>query len=139
MPVTPFLFDGATLEINDGGADAYVAVTGVLTMTPPEEELGGYSSTALDSTAGSHTNEPLSRSEPGQFSFTLWNSQTERERLINLRVNRTKKNYRITWPSGDIDVVPAFINKVASGEMGVPDPAKLTVSLTITGAVTRTY
>jgi hypothetical protein len=139
MPVDPFLFDGATLEINDGASSAYVAVTGVLTMTPPEEELGGYDSTALDSTAGSRTKEPLSRSDPGTWAFTLWNSSVEKERLVELRENRTKKNFRITWPNGDIDIVPSFINKVSSGEMGIEDPSKLTVNLTVTGAVTRTY
>jgi hypothetical protein len=139
VAVDPFLFDGATLEINDGASSAYVEVTGVLTMTPPEEELGARDTTALDSTAGSRTKAPNSRSDPGTWQFTLWNSSTEKERLITLRANKTEKDYKVTWPNGDIDVIPSFINKVSSGEMGIEDQAKLTVSLTVTGAVTRTY
>jgi hypothetical protein len=133
---TPFLADGTILQINDGASNAYANVTGVLTITPPAPKVGVYDATALDTAAGSLVKKPLSRSDPGQMSWTMWNDATEYARLILIR--GVEKSIKITYPNTKIDTFPVSISVVETGEMQNQDPSKLTVQVDVLGPVVRT-
>lgn len=131
----PILADGTDLAVNDGASSAYADITGVLSFVPPDAEMAEYDSTHLNSTAGIMTKKPKSRAEPGVFTFSMWYDETEYERLIGLR--GTEKNFRITYPDSSVDTIPGFIRKVTREEAVNQEPMKMSVTVQITGAVTR--
>jgi hypothetical protein len=132
---TPFLADGTTLQVDDGASSAYVAITQVLTITPPSEEVGGYDATTLTSTAGTMVKAPLSRKEPGTFGWSMWNDATEKLRMMSLR--GVAHNFKITYPNSAVDTIPGWISKVETDELENQSPGKLKVTVMISGAVTR--
>lgn len=134
MP-SPFLADGTDLAVNDGVGNTYADITGVLTITPPAEETAEWDSTDLNTTAGIRTKEPLSRADLGQWSFEAWNDATEYSRLVGLR--GSKKNFKITYPNSAVHTIPSFIRKVEIQQMENQSPSKITVTLQVTGAITR--
>jgi hypothetical protein len=133
---TPFLADGTTLQIDDGASNAFTLCVNVLTITPPGEEVGGYDSTHLTSTAGTLTKEPLSRADPGTFQWTAWNDSAEKTRLVGLR--GTKKNFKITYPNAKVDTIPGWIQKVETKELQNQSPSEIVVTVMISGTITRT-
>lgn len=132
----PFLADGTDLQVNDGASSAFADITGVISITPPAAELGVYDTTHLNSTAGTMTKSPLSRAEPGQMSWVMWNDSTEYSRLTGLR--GTAKSFKITYPNSTVDTFTGSITKVEQTELQNQEGSKLNVTVAVHGAVTRT-
>lgn len=131
----PILADGTDIAVNDGASSAYVDITGVISFTPPNPEVGEYDSTHLNSTAGTMTKKPKSRAEPDRMSITMWYDESEYERLIGLR--GTEKNFKITYPDSSIDTFAGFIRSVVRQESQNQEPMKMVVNIQNQGAITR--
>jgi hypothetical protein len=137
MP-TPFIADGLNVQIDDGASNAFTDLAGVITITPPDPEVGVYDKTHLKSTAGTMEKAPLSRAEPGEMQWTAINDTTEYARLVALR--GVAKNMKIVYPTNPTktDTFPIAIKKVSQNELKNQEMATMTVIAAVLGAVVRT-
>lgn len=132
------LGDTTTITVNDGASNAYVAVTGVIDFDPPSDAKKLIDVTALDSTAGTMVKMAGTRAEPGQWSFRVFQSTTERTRFGGLYANGTSKTYKVTYPDATIDSVDCYVLEVKTSKIENQSPIEFMVTLGSTSKVTRT-
>lgn len=97
---------GTTLEINDGVANAFQAVAGVVSIDPPDAEVQVAESKRLDLSNGL-LGKVAATSDPGQFTFQYEYDSTLYSRLDGLK--GVSKSFKITPNGGSARTVPGFI------------------------------
>lgn len=102
---------GGTLLIDDGAADAFVAVPKLETLGVPSEMTGVVESKTLDLPAAT-VRKIATLKNGGSFTFKYQLIAATHARIEVIRAARTKKNFRITVPidTGTLSVtVPGYI------------------------------
>lgn len=129
----PMLADGTVMSINDGASSAYVAIPGVLTITPPNAVLKKYDATALDSPAGTDVMAPGTRAAPGELKFTMFYLAAQDARLKGLR--GTAKNIKLVYPDTEEKVFAGWVESVEWSTMENQKPTELTVTFPLSVVV----
>jgi hypothetical protein len=132
------LGDTTTLAVNDGASNAFVAVTGIIDFDPPGDSKQLIDVTALDSTAGTRVKMLGTRADPGQWSFRVFQSTTERTRFDGLYSNGTSKSYKITYPDATIDTVTCVVLECKTSKIENQSPVEFMVTVGATSKVART-
>lgn len=117
---------GATLEINDGTADAYVVVDKVVTLGVPSYVTGVVESKRLDLTNRVIIKLPT-LVNGGNFQFTVQHTNATHARLVAVRDLLAEKSFRVTIPDDDGDTVvtvPGILTEVKVEDL---DAEKITV------------
>lgn len=85
----------ATIHINDGGSDAYVAVDNLVDFEAPDPVLGTVESKRLDLPSDTLIEVPTIF-KAGQAKIRWQFGQANWTRFNGLRANKTKKNFKFT-------------------------------------------
>lgn len=122
---------GATLFVDDnGGEDAYVAVSPLLGLTPPDPEFGTWEYVEVD---GARVKKSIpTTDDPGDWSFEMEYTKVKMTRMKALR--GLSRFYKITFNDGAIWKGEAIMKKAGTvpGETG----QLITCSLRCSGAWT---
>ncbi len=96
----PVFGEGTTLEVNDGVSAAFVAIVGVTSIEPPDEEFPRLNRKLLSQTT--FTKKKLGVTDAGDSSFESEQTDTEFARVRGLKnlTGTDEKTYRITYPDG---------------------------------------
>lgn len=135
----PCIALGAIVEVDDGSADAFVAIDDIVNLTVPDEEFGVVESKRLNQSANKTIQKLVTMKDPGEISFQYEFGAVKFLRLNTLK--GTAKNWKITLPSDGADdevvwTLPGILrsNKV---EPVSPDEIQMvTATIVVTGAAT---
>ena len=117
---------GSTLEINDGGAGAYVAVGKIEILGIPSKIVGTVQSKRLDLTNRVIKKLPT-LVDPGNFTFRVQHTNAMYSRLKTIRDAHTDYHFRATIADDDGDTVitvPGLLVQVKPDDV---DAEKITV------------
>lgn len=135
------LGDTTTLSINDGGtgggSGAHTAVTGLKDITPPKPMVQRIKQTPLNENPGREVYVYGTRVELGEFSFTLFYSYIEWDRLNDHMEARTSRDYKITYPDTKTDTITGTITSVEKSKIENGVPVEITCTVSLDAAVVR--
>lgn len=137
MPADAVQFaDGVLIEVNDGVASAFVAITITRSITPPSTDTKPVERRRLVN-PGYVENLPAKRLILTDCSFEYEITDVLQVRLEGLR--GVTKNYRITWPDGLRVAFSGWLKNAAANAMSDPDEiATGTATVVITSLLTYT-
>ena len=131
---------GTKVEINDGTASAFVAVSNFVHLKPPNEEVSKVDSKRLDLTARTLT-YVQGLQVPGEFTYEYEFTSAEYARHEGLRRDGTTnksvpKSFKITIvedTANTVKTVPGFITKNEIGQISADEIVMATVTVCVTG------
>lgn len=96
----PVFGEGTTLEVNDGASAAFVAIAGVTSIEPPDEEFPRINRRVLAHTT--YVRKETGVPDAGECGFEYEQTDIEFARVRALKNNKgtNLKTYRITYPDG---------------------------------------
>ncbi|MEM8783898.1 MAG: phage tail tube protein [Planctomycetota bacterium] len=113
---------GTTIEYGDGstfsGSTAFTAITEVISITPPNVNVGNREKKHLTSPNRVVTKRPNWKT-PGQMSATVYYEKSVYDALQAL--TGVEKGWRITIPDGSTVGVDAFISEIGMPEQNGDD------------------
>lgn len=124
---------GTTIEINDGSANAFVAVADVVSITPPGDELQSAVSKRLNLTDGLLGKVPTT-TDGGEFSFTYEYDADEFDRINALKGE--SKSFKITPNGGTAYTIPGYVTKNMQNEIIADEIQTCTANVMVNGPIT---
>lgn len=122
---------GSTLEINDGAASAFVDVTNLVDIDPPDDVMGAAESKRLDLASDTITAVPTVKN-PGEFSFTYeYDDGTEFDRIDALK--GVAKSFKFTPNGGTAKTVPGFVTSNKMNQVVADQIMTATTTVRVTG------
>lgn len=120
---------GATLQVNDGAANAFASVTNLVTVVPPTDEQREVESKKNASLVVRYP----TRDDPGILTFQAEYSRTEYNRLKALK-GVEGKSYKITLANGDNFSVNGFLTKATLNGQDAETITAIDCSVRVTSA-----
>lgn len=127
---------GGTLEINDGVADAFVAVPKIVTLDVPDTAVTIIESRRLD-LADATIKKLAGLKNGGSFTFQVQVIAATRTRILAIKDERLEKQYRVSVPvdTGTYQVtVPGIIETAPIETLEAEKITVMNVTVAVSGA-----
>lgn len=130
---------GSIVEVNDGAADAFVAIDDIVNLTVPDEEFGTVESKRLNQSSDKTIRKLVTMKDPGEISFQYEFGAAKFLRLNTLK--GTAKSWRITLPSDGVDdevvwTLPGVLRSNKVEPVAADEIQMVTVTIVVTGPAT---